>query len=69
MHSSDVGSRSRFRSDTPSAWPFGLYDVPQGSAFLVLKRCPNAGSRPLLAQATTTAGQGSPQLHAVLRQE
>jgi pSer/pThr/pTyr-binding forkhead associated (FHA) protein len=57
MHVSDVGSESLFRSETPSAQLFGLDGVPQGSAVLVVKRGPNAGSRFLLDQATTTVGR------------
>src|SRR6478672_8200941 len=36
---------------------FGAEALPQGSALLVVKRGPNAGSRFLLDQATTTAGR------------
>ena len=36
---------------------FGAEAVPQGSALLVVKRGPNAGSRFLLDRATTTAGR------------
>jgi pSer/pThr/pTyr-binding forkhead associated (FHA) protein len=36
---------------------FGAEGAPQGSALLVVKRGPNAGSRFLLDQATTTAGR------------
>ena len=36
---------------------FGAEALPQGSALLVVKRGPNAGSRFLLDQPTTTAGR------------
>jgi pSer/pThr/pTyr-binding forkhead associated (FHA) protein len=36
---------------------FGAEALPQGSALLVVKRGPNAGSRFLLDRATTTAGR------------
>jgi pSer/pThr/pTyr-binding forkhead associated (FHA) protein len=36
---------------------FGVEGPPQGSAWLVVKRGPNAGARFLLDQATTTAGR------------
>ena len=36
---------------------FGAEPLPQGSGLLVVKRGPNAGSRFLLDQATTTAGR------------
>ncbi|MDT5233197.1 MAG: hypothetical protein QOI39_3697, partial [Mycobacterium sp.] len=36
---------------------FGVEGLPQGSALLVVKRGPNAGSRFLLDRATTTAGR------------
>lgn len=35
----------------------GVEDLPSGSALLVVKRGPNAGSRFLLDQAVTTAGR------------
>jgi pSer/pThr/pTyr-binding forkhead associated (FHA) protein len=57
MHSSDVDSESLFRSETPAAQLFGLDGLPQGSAVLVVKRGPNAGSRFLVDQATMTAGR------------
>jgi hypothetical protein len=57
MHLSDVGSELLYRSGTPSPQLLGLESGPQGSAFLVVKRGPNAGSRFLLDQATTTAGR------------
>ena len=37
--------------------PFGAEALPQSSALLVVKRGPNAGSRFLLGQPTTTAGR------------
>ncbi len=41
-------------SETPSS---GVEALPAGSALLVVKRGPNAGSRFLLDQATTSAGR------------
>jgi pSer/pThr/pTyr-binding forkhead associated (FHA) protein len=64
-----IGERtSAFRADFTNAQDaaatagaegrlLGAEALPQGSALLVVKRGPNAGSRFLLDQATTTAGR------------
>ncbi len=42
---------------TPESTVSGVEGLPQGSALLVVKRGPNAGSRFLLDQAVTSAGR------------
>lgn len=44
-------------SASPEAGTSGVEGLPTGSALLVVKRGPNAGSRFLLDQATTSAGR------------
>ena len=62
---SSVETTSVFRADLLKEMESGASDssapgvdgVPEGSALLVVKRGPNAGSRFLLDQPTTTAGR------------
>ncbi|EOM78432.1 FHA domain-containing protein [Rhodococcus rhodnii] len=50
----ELDNTSGDRSDAPVS---GVEGLPAGSALLVVKRGPNAGSRFLLDQATTSAGR------------
>lgn len=66
FHESAAETTSVFRSDllkdadsvaTPETTTSSVEGLPEGSALLVVKRGPNAGSRFLLDQETTAAGR------------